>query len=400
MTDKSMEPRQTVLDPGKNPVRMTTSTSASSFSERPVLVFWEATRACLLSCIHCRASAIREPLPGELTTEEGFRLIDQVASFGKPTPTIIFTGGDPLIRKDLFDLLSYAASAGLRFAVSPAVTELLSHAALERLKDAGASSISISLDGASAQTHDSIRGKEGTYQRTIEAMKDAASSGLNPQVNTTIMKRNYRELPQIFHLVKTLGIKTWELFFLVKVGRGMEVQDLTPQECEDVCNLLYDASFYGVTIRCVEAPFIRRVARLRSTCGEHRYRRDTELYRDLRAELLKMMDGDEPGDHSTLAPRGALDGDGIVFVGYDGTITPGGLVPIRIGNAKQGDDLVRTYRENELLRDIRMRRFSGPCGQCEFKEVCGGSRARAYSCNGDPLSSDPACKHATNSERE
>ncbi len=358
------------------------------FSEKPVLVFWEMTRACLLSCVHCRASAIKEALPGELTLDEGRRLIDQVASFGRPSPTIIFTGGDPLLRKDLFELLTHATKSGVRFAVSPAATELLTYDVLKRIRDAGATSVSLSLDGALAQTHDSIRGEAGTYDRTIQAMKDAVSLGLNPQINTAIMERNYSELPQLFHLIRSLGVKTWELFFLVRVGRGSQVDDLTPEECESVCNFLYDASFYGVIVRCVEAPFIRRVVRQRSQSGGYWTQ---DAYLKLKAGLLE-AEG-QPTGHSTLNPRGTLDGDGIIFVGYDGKIHPGGLVPVEIGNVKT-DDLVRVYREDDLLLDVRMRRMRGPCSVCEFREVCGGSRARAYSFYGDPLSSDPACLRA------
>lgn len=355
------------------------------FSQKPVLVFWETTRACLLSCIHCRASAIKEPLPGELTFEEGVRLIEQVATFGKPSPTIIFTGGDPLLRKDLFELLAYATKAGVRFAVSPAVTKLLSYDALKYLKESGASAISISLDGALGETHDSIRGIKGTYESTIKAITDALTLRLNPQVNTAIMRRNYSELPRLFHLIKALGVKTWELFFLVRVGRGTDVDDLTPEECESVCNFLYDASSYGITVRTVEGPFIRRVAKQRLRSGD--YWRD-ETYLKLRAELCQ-LEGNPTGA-STLSSRGTLDGDGIIFVGYDGTIHPGGLVPVDIGNVRE-DNLVEVYRGNELLRNVRMRNLNGYCGICEFRESCGGSRARAYSCSGNILSSDPAC---------
>jgi len=208
---------------------------------------------------------------------------------------------------------------------------------------------------------------------------------LNPQVNTAIMARNYPELPQLFHQIRSLGIKTWELFFLVRVGRGSQVDDLTPEECESVCNFLYDASFYGVTIRCVEAPFIRRVVKQRSQSGD--YWRD-ERYLKLRA-ALQQLEGQSNG-HSTLNARGTLDGDGVIFVGYDGTIHPGGLVPVDIGNVRK-DSLVEVYRDSDLLKDVRMRRMRGPCSTCGFKEVCGGSRARAYAYYGDPLSSDPAC---------
>lgn len=358
------------------------------FSERPVLVFWETTRACLLSCVHCRASAIKEPLPGELTTEEGRRLLDQITSFGRPAPTVIFTGGDPLTRQDLFELMAYAKELGLKFGVSPAVTELLTRGVLVRIRDAGASAVSLSLDGATAATHDSIRRREFTYERTIRAMSDALSLGLNVQVNTAVMKRSYKELPDIFHLIRALGISTWELFFLVRVGRGSDQDDLTPAEYETVCNLLYDASFRGMTIRSVEAPFLRRVARQRSLLGD--YWRDRG-YQELRAKLFQ-TDGEQSGN-SSLGHRGTLDGDGIVFVGYEGAIHPGGLLPIDIGNVRQ-DDLVRTYRESSLLRDIRDRNLHGPCGVCEFKEICGGSRARAYAYYKDALSTDPACLYA------
>ncbi len=372
-------------NPAPSIVEKSPGTANKPWSEKPIMVFWETTRACLLSCVHCRASAIKEPLPGELTTEEGVRLIDQVASFGTPSPIIVFTGGDPLLRGDLFELLSHAADAGVRFALSPAVTELLSYDALKRIRDAGVSAVSVSLDGAYAQTHDSIRRIDGTYQRTVQAMKDAVSLGLNIQVNTAIMKSNYTELPQLFHLIRGLGVKTWELFFLVKVGRGSGVDDLTPEEVESVCNFLYDASFYGMMVRTVEAPFIRRVAKERQESGD--YWKD-ERYHRLKTDLLN-LEG-EPVGHSTIGPKGTLDGDGILFVGYDGAISPGGLVPVTIGNVKT-DSLVSVYRDSELLRSIRSRKMSGPCGMCSFIEICGGSRARAYSYHQDPLSSDPAC---------
>lgn len=369
----------------ETPQIATMPSDGTPFAQKPVLVFWEVTRACLLSCVHCRASAIKEPLPGELTYDEGIKLVDQVASFGKPSPTIIFTGGDPLLRKDTFDLLAYASKAGVKFAVSPAVTELLNYDSLKRLKEAGTITISISLDGPFAQTHDSIRGVTGTFESTVRAIANAVSLYLNPQINTTIMKSNYVELPQLFHLIKTLGIKTWELFFLVKVGRGSGVEDLTPVETESVCNFLYDASMYGLTIRTVEGPFIRRVMKQRLQNGD--YWKD-ETYIKMRSELER-LEG-KPSSASTLASRGTLDGDGIIFVGYDGTIHPGGLVPVGMGNVKV-DSLVETYRQNELLLNVRSRNMNGYCGICEFRLSCGGSRARAYSFGGDPLGSDPAC---------
>ncbi len=357
---------------------------ASLFSEKPVLVFWETTRACKLSCVHCRASAIREPLPGQLSTSEGRRLIEQVASFGKPGPTMIFTGGDPLMRDDLFQLLAFATEMGVRFAVSPAASDMLTYDVLKRLKEAGAAAISLSLDGAAESTHDSIRREEGTYGRTIQALRDAVSLGLNPQVNTTVMRGNCAELPRIFRLITGLGVKTWEVFFLVKVGRGTAVEDLSPAESESVCNLLYDASHLGVTVRTVEAPFVRRVALQRHRAGD--YWKDSGYVR-LREELQGA--GTDTG-RSTLNPRGTLDGDGTVFVGFDGTIYPGGLLPLPLGNTRE-NSLRQVYREHPVLVRVRGRRLTGRCGTCEFRQICGGSRARAYAAQGDALSSDPAC---------
>ena len=311
-------------------------------------------------------------------------MVDEVTSFGRPYPTIVFTGGDPLERNDLFELMSYAKDAGVRFAVSPAVTGLLTQNML-RLSEYQPAAISISLDGASPDTHDSIRRVPGTFDRTVQAIRKAIDLKLNVQVNTAVMKRNFRELPQIFHLIKSLGVKTWEVFFLVRVGRGSIMEDLSPEQSESVCNFLFDASRAGLTIRCVEAPFIRRIVRERDNGNNFS---EDETYLELRRELVKL--DNEPSGPSTLRSRGTLDGDGILFIGHDGSVYPGGLLPVRLG--RLGDDeLVSLYRESETLRMIRARRLNGPCGVCEFRDVCGGSRARSYAYNGDPLGSDPAC---------
>lgn len=355
------------------------------FERQPVLVFWETTRACDLSCVHCRALAHPNALPGELTEEEGRRLLDQVASFGRPSPVVVFTGGDPLKRKDLFRLAEHASDLGLRFALSPAVTELLTSDVLRRAKEIGAASISVSLDGARAETHDAIRRRPGTYDRTIRVIRDALDLGLNIQVNTAVMRRNLPELPDLFHLLRSLGVPTWEVFFLIQVGRATDAQDLTREEFESVSQFLYDASRYRVVLRPVEAPFLRRVASQRREGGDGW---NGDLYRSLRSRLLG-LEG-PPEGLSTLAPSGTLDGDGILFVAHDGSLLPGGFLPHALGNVRQ-ENLVEVYRENELLKKIRGRQLKGTCDDCSFKAVCGGSRARAFSYFGDPLASDPAC---------
>ncbi|MCL5430661.1 MAG: TIGR04053 family radical SAM/SPASM domain-containing protein [Candidatus Marsarchaeota archaeon] len=355
------------------------------FNSKPVLVFWETTRACLLSCKHCRASAIRTALPGELSKEEGFGLLDQISGFGSPSPVVILTGGDPLMRSDIFELTEYAKGLGIKFALSPAVSEKLTHEMLMKLRDSGATSISVSLDGSDKATHDSIRQVDGTFDRTIEVIRDSVNMGLGIQVNTTVMKRNLHELPEILHLIKGLGVRVWEVFFLIKVGRGTEVDDISQEEYESVCNFLYDASRYGVVVRTVEAPFIRRVAKTRLLNGNYW---KEGLYDKFNSELTR-LEG-EPTQDSTIAPRGTLDGDGIVFVAYDGTVYPGGFIPVAIGNVRSGN-LVNIYRENKLMKDIRSRNISGFCGKCDLNKICGGSRARAYAATGDPLASDDAC---------
>ena len=354
------------------------------YSRAPLLVFWETTRACGLSCVHCRASAIPEPLPGELTTDEGLRVIDQVAAFGPPIPVLVFTGGDPLRRSDLWELVAYARERGIKTAVSPAVTELLTPEALRRMRDLGVSSISLSLDGATEATHDGIRRRDGTYRRTLEAVSEALRFGLGLQINTAVMRRNVEELPRLFHLLRSVGVRTWEVFFLVPVGRATDALDLSPDEYESVCHFLYDASQYGVVVRSVEAPFLRRVARMRETGAPW----DAPLYRSLRDELLA-LEG-PPRTPSTLGRRGTLDGDGILFVAYDGSVQPGGLLPLRLGDIRT-NTLPALYRESESLQRIRRRQLTGICGACPSRDACGGSRARAYAKTSDPLASDPAC---------
>ncbi|MCL4343478.1 MAG: TIGR04053 family radical SAM/SPASM domain-containing protein [Nitrososphaerota archaeon] len=353
-----------------------------SYDNGPLIVFWETTKACELKCIHCRASAIESRSPEELTTEEAKNLFGQLAQLARP-PVLIMTGGNPLIRDDIYELIKSASSAGLPVAISPAVSQKLNQDSLTIMKNAGAKFMSISLDGLSS-THEKIRGISGVYQETIKAINDGIKSGITVQVNTAVMKINYMELPMIFKVIYDLGIKIWEVFFLIQTGRGSELLDLTPEEYEAVCNFLYDASQYNVQIRTVECPFIRRVLKERSEGKKC----TSPIYRKLNEELVKQMG--EPISQSTLGQRGTLDGDGIIFIDHKGTIYPGGFLPLPIGNVRN-DDLVKVYRESSLLKSIRNRSFNGNCGTCKYRWECGGSRARSFAYFGDPLGSDPAC---------
>jgi AdoMet-dependent heme synthase len=358
------------------------------YAQRPMLVFWETTRACLLACRHCRASATTEARPGELTTAEGYRLIDQVAGFGRPYPILVLTGGDCLLRPDVFGLTGYATSIGVPVCLSPSVTPLLTAETIGRIAASGVKAVSISLDGAHAATHDGVRGVPGHFTATLAAIRGLVEAGVRVQVNTTVMTRNADELADIAALVIATGAHVWEVFFLVEVGRGRRVGALSPAEHDEVCNFLFDASRYGFVVRTVEAPFFRRTVRLRRDgCPPP----DGDLYTSL-AERLRELLGPParlPSAH-TAATR---DGKGIMFISSTGEVYPAGFLPLSLGNVK--DELLRDiYTGSPLLQDIRAARFAGRCGRCDYADLCGGSRARAYATTGDPLGDDPACAGA------
>ncbi|MDK2373355.1 MAG: TIGR04053 family radical SAM/SPASM domain-containing protein [Candidatus Korarchaeota archaeon] len=378
-----------------------------NLEDRPILIFWEMTKACLLKCRHCRAEAIPDPLPGELSAEEGKRLIDQIRGFGEPYPVLILTGGDPLMREDLEEIVRYATGSGLRVGIAPAVTEKLL-SSLDMLSKYGVRFISISLDGM-RETHDYIRGVRGHFEATLEVLRILADGRDRwvPQVNTLVSKESVMDLPEIAHLLTELGIKIWELFFLIKVGRGMELTDLSPREYEDVVHFLFEVSKYGMEVRTVEAPFLRRVYLTRRGEGMEGISGDGDyvdeiamryglgdLYRRLTGRLIDLMG--LPMGKPSMRSAQTRDGYGILFVAYNGDVYPSGFAPYRLGNVRS-EDIVRIYRENDILRRIKRAEFRGRCGSCEYRHICGGSRARALALTGDILGEDPACIYRPNS---
>lgn len=366
------------------------------FNKRPLLVFWEATKACMLACRHCRAEAIRRALPGELATEEGLDLIDQVAEFGvSPPPILVFTGGDPLMRRDLWQLLEYAKSKGLRVALAPAVTPALTEDVIAKIADAGVDAVSVSLDSGVAEVHDSIRGVKGTWERSIWAIREFIDYGVRVQVNTLVSRDTVETLPETVKLLVDLGVSVLEAFYIVPVGRAAQEMMLSPQEFEDVGHLLYQASKYGLVVRTTEGPSFRRISLTRMLLEKRGY--DAEkllgvgpLYRSLREKLEKLLG--PPKGSPRISTVGTRDGKGIIFVAYNGDVSPSGFMPYRLGNVRR-ESLVKIYRENPLLKKIRAAEFRGRCGVCEFRDICGGSRARAYMVYGDPLAEDPACPY-------
>jgi radical SAM protein len=358
------------------------------FDQRPILVFWETTRACALACRHCRACAVTEAPPGELTPQEGRHLLEQLTGFGMPRPVLIATGGDVLMRPDLDALATRAAQLRLPLAIAPSVTPLLRPERIAELKRRGVKVASISLDGAQAGTHDAIRGIPGHFERTLAAIRMLREQALTVQVNTVVTGDTVGELPAILRLARDAGAKIWELFFLVRTGRGSDLAELDPEACEQVCHFLVDASCYGLIVRTVEAPFFRRVVAEREA-GDAGAPAGA-LHAALRAQLTAELG--PPTSVPRAQTKGTRDGRGVIFVGSDGAITPSGFLPLELGNVRT-DDLVTVYREHPLLRDIRAARFTGRCGSCRWRDLCGGSRARAYAAHGDALAEDPACAY-------
>ena len=351
--------------------------------QRPLRVYWEITRACDLACRHCRASAVPDRDPGELSTDEGRLLLQRLAAFGDPLPHLVLTGGDPLKRGDLFEMIDYAHELGLQVSVAPSATPLLTTDMIRRLHAVGVDAISLSLDGSTVETHDAIRAIPGTYERTLDAARTAHEVGLPFQVNTLVCTDTIDDLPAIYEHVLALGASRWSLFFLVTVGRGEVLQPVTPERAEDLLNwvasLAPRARAHGLMITTTEAPHLRRIV------SEHR-------------RMLPMADAahagqGHPGHTSVQHAAGIRDGNGIMFISHTGDICPSGFLEIPTGNVKR-DDVVEVYRTAPLFRDLREpAMFTGRCGECEYHFVCGGSRSRAWAATGSPLAEDPLCTY-------
>ena len=341
------------------------------FDDAPFLVIWEVTQACDLACFHCRASARPCRDPGELSTIDGLLLLREIRRFGNPL--MVFTGGDPLKRQDLFQLLRFSVDLGLRTTVTPSATPLLTRAAVERFRENGVARMAISLDDADARSHDSFRGVAGSFRRAVAALDWAAEVGLETQVNTTVTRRNQERLERIAERVASSGAKLWSVFFLVATGRASAADDLTAEEYERVFARLHAIARV--------APFD-----LKTTEAQH--------YRRFVAQQRKRDGGsEESGRRPDMIARhgGINDGKGLVFISHTGEIYASGFLPLSAGNVRR-DSLIDVYRRSPLFRALRRPDdFSGKCGVCEYRRLCGGSRSRAYALTGDPLASDPRC---------
>lgn len=351
----------------------------ADFNMAPFTIAWEVTRACAYACVHCRADAMHKPDPHELSTEEALRLIDRLADFG--SPILIFTGGDPMMRKDLYQLIAYATQKGLRCSLTPTATALPTTERLEKARQAGIRRIALSLDAPLPEIHDSFRQVPGSWQRTMDILHRAQAIGLSVQVNTTVAKHNVDILDEMIPFLQEVGAVQWSLFFLVPTGRAQASNMISAEEHERVFNWLYDLSKNApFDIKSTAAPMYRRVAIERK-----------RLEQGGNKPVTFQGAGFQYADGLNRPTRGVNDGNGFLFISHIGDIQPSGFLPITAGNIRT-DDVIDVYRHSELFTDLRTPdKIKGRCGVCEYRDVCGGQRGRAYGITGDYLESDPAC---------
>jgi radical SAM protein len=338
----------------------------------PLRVYWELTRACDLACRHCRAEA--QPARGadELTTAECVDVLRDLAAGGAPLPHVIFTGGDPLKRPDLFDLVREGVRLGLGVSVAPSATMSLTRETVRGLKDAGVEAMSLSLDGSIAARHDAIRGVLGCFGWTLAAAQRVVAAGVPLQINTLVTRETAGDLEAIAQLVARVGAARWSLFFLIAVGRGRVLTPLTAAETETTLAwVARQSGAWPFVTTTTEAPHYRRI-----------------VVQQLRAAGWS---SEEIRRAPVARGFGVRDGSGIMFIAANGDVTPSGFLPMAVGNVRRAS-AVTLYRDDVVFQALRRPQgFRGRCGACEFHALCGGSRARAWAATGDALGSDPLC---------
>jgi radical SAM protein len=376
---------------------------AVDFNVSPFVAIWETTRACDLACVHCRAAAQSRRSQFELTTEQGFTLLNQIADL-KPKVFVI-TGGDPLKRDDVYDMISYAKSVGLEPSVTPSATPLLTPEAIKKMKDSGVTRLAISLDHYIREDHDNFRRVPGSFDLTIRAIEAARDNDIPVQINSTVSQRTAADMPKLAALLsKYSNIVMWSVFFLVPTGRAKTGDMIEATEVETLFGDLYDISkSVSFNVRTTEAMHYRRYVMQRMMAEQGK---TTDSLIDPNTGLIdastifmgniartrpigvQMQTG-----AITRAPKGVNEAKGFVFISHIGDVFPSGFLPLKAGNVKK-ESLVTLYRESELFRSLRdTKNLKGKCGDCEFRELCGGSRSRAWSVTGDVFASDPICTY-------
>lgn len=379
-----------------------------NYDETPFLAIWEVTQSCDLACKHCRAAAQPIAHPDQLSTGEAKGLIDQIAAMA--VPIFIFTGGDPLKRPDLYELIRYGAEKNVKIAVTPSATPLLTRDAIFKMKEAGVVRLGISLDGSCPEIHDVFRGLTGAWARTIQAIEWANEAGLPIQVHSTVSRHNAHDLDNLCALFEKQKIVMWNVFFLVPVGRGQLNDLLSGEEFEQVFGKIYELSQrVSFQIKTTEAMHYRRYL-LQHNLEERKLAHGhpggghphaaAVAASDIPADRSSSVGSEyEPGapqadaqarNHG-WATRRVNDGKGFMFISHVGNVYPSGFLPIHAGNIRE-TPLGDIYRNAPIFKALRdTSRLEGKCGACEYKEICGGSRARAYALTGDPLAQEPCC---------
>jgi radical SAM protein len=363
------------------------------YNENPFIVIWEVTRACQLKCVHCRADAQVAPDPRELTHEEGIKLIDEIYEMNNPM--LVFTGGDCMMREDLFELADYAVKKGMRVSMVPSATDNVTKEKMIRAKEVGLSRWGFSLDGPTPEIHDQFRGTPGSFHLTIEKIKQLNELNMPLQINTVISRYNYDHLEEMAKLVEELGAIMWYIFLLVPTGRGQADACISPAEHEKVFRWLYELSKTApYDIKTTAAQHYRRVV-FQQKAREHLVEKDHIRYEDtLTKDMASKIDG------LKRAPKGVNDGVGFIFISHIGEVMPSGLLPIVVGNVRE-KPLAEIYRNSPVLKALRdPDQYKGKCGVCEFRYVCGGSRSRAYAMTGDYLESEPFCVYIPQAMRK
>jgi AdoMet-dependent heme synthase len=364
------------------------------FNKDPFIVIWELTRACQLKCLHCRAEAQYRRDPRELSFEEGKHLIDQIYEMNNPM--LVFTGGDPLMREDVFDIAKYAVEKGVRVSMTPSATPNVTKEAIEKAKEVGLSRWAFSIDGPTAEVHDHFRGTAGSFDLTMERIQYLHELEIPIQINTVISRYNIDYLDEMAKMVEDLECVLWSVFFLVPTGRGQESDMISPVQHEKVFRWLYDLSKrVSFDIKTTAAQHYRRVV-IQQKMREVKEQTDEINYLNALTEqgLTGSIDG------LGRAPKGVNDGNGFVFISHIGDVYPSGLLPVKAGNVRE-TPLAEIYRESPIFQSLRNPDlYKGKCGVCEFRHVCGGSRSRAYAMTGDYLESEPFCVYIPKALRE
>lgn len=380
----------------------------------PRLVFWEVTKGCNLRCIHCRATATQLSAPTNLSTQASLGIINQIAAFANPI--LVLSGGEPLFRNDIFRLARHATDKGLRVALATNGTMVTRNVAHD-IAEAGVRRVSISLDGADAQTHDAFRGVSGAFDASVQGLRNLRALGMSVQINMTIAKHNAHQLPQVLDLAKELGADALHTFLLVPVGCGVDIaadQMVAPEEYERMLHWFYDRSLEGgIELKATCAPHYFRVARQRRAL-EHPSARAAEVHQQTAhangiGATEMMMPGStgieikacaepprptassaHPSSMNAMT-KGCLAGTGVCFISHEGEVYPCGYLPVIAGDLKK-QAFADIWRDAEVFRELRKTdNLEGKCGCCEFRNVCMGCRARAYAATGNYLSEEPFC---------